>query len=125
MSDLIGVVVTHGGVAEGMVDAAERITGLTGVLLAISNEGCGMDDLGERIDNATKGKPSVVFVDMPVGSCLQAAARVVRTGGDRAMVAGVNLPMLLDFCFHRDSTASEAALRAVDKGLAAIKTLGT
>jgi PTS system mannose-specific IIB component len=124
MSDLTGVVVTHGAVAEGMVDAAERITGITGALVAISNEGCGMEDLGDRIDSATAGKPSIVFVDMPVGSCLQAAARVVRTGGDRAMVAGVNLPMLLDFCFHRDSTASDAAQRAVTKGLDAIKTLG-
>lgn len=125
MNELTGVVVTHGAVAEGMVDAAERITGITGALFAISNEGCGMDDLGKRIDSATGGKPSVVFVDMPVGSCLQAAARAVRASDDRAMVAGVNLPMLLDFCFHRDATPSDAAKRAVEKGLAAIKTLGT
>ena len=62
MSDLTGVVVTHGAVAEGMVDAAERITGITGALVAISNEGCGMDDLGERIDSATAGK-----LDRPQG----------------------------------------------------------
>lgn len=122
MSDLTGVVLTHGAIAEGMVDAAERITGITGALLAISNEGCGMDDLGERIDAAVRGNPSVIFVDMHVGSCLQAAARVVRADANRAMVAGVNLPMLLDFCFHRDLTAAEAAQRAATKGVAAIQT---
>ncbi len=125
MSDLTGVVVTHGTVAEGMVEAAERITGITGVFVPVSNEGCDLEDLGDRIDAATRGRPSVVFVDMPVGSCLQAAARVVRTDSKRAMVAGVNLPMLLDFCFHRELTPSQAAQRAVTKGLDAIKSLGT
>ena len=125
MSELTGIVVTHGAIARGMVEAAELITGVKGALLAISNEGCGTTDLGKQIDSATSGKPSVVFVDMHVGSCLQAAARVVRLDPDCALVAGVNLPMLLDFCFHRDCSASEAAQRAVSKGIAAIKSLGT
>lgn len=124
MSELKGIVVTHGAVARGMVEAAESITGVKGALLAISNAGCTTADLGKKIDSEISGNSCVVFVDMPVGSCLQAAARVVRMDPNCAMVAGLNLPMLLDFCFHRDCSASQAAQRAVSKGLAAIKSLG-
>jgi mannose/fructose-specific phosphotransferase system component IIA len=124
MSSLVGVVVTHGKLAAGLVECAERITGMPGALIPVSNEGCDPKHLGERILEATKGGPALVFVDMPVGSCLQAAARSVRDEGEQALVAGVNLPMLVDFCFHRDVSPSAAAERAVAQGLASIKPLG-
>ena len=40
---LRGVVLAHGEMAEGLVSAVERISGIEGVLVPLSNEGHGPD----------------------------------------------------------------------------------
>ena len=57
-------------------------------------------------------EPAVVFVDLPSGSCLQASAHYLQTHENVAVVAGVNLAMLVDFLYHRDASPREAAERA-------------
>jgi mannose/fructose-specific phosphotransferase system component IIA len=61
-----------------------------------------------------------VFVDMASGSCLFAVLRKLRARDDIRVVTGVNLAMLLDFVFHREGTAADAAVRAADVGGKAI-----
>jgi len=124
MSDLKGVVVSHGGLGSALVDAVGRITGDTQCLTAVSNEGCSRDALGARVAEAAKEGGCVLFVDLPGGSCLQAAARYQHDHDTIAVVAGVNLAMLLDFVLHRGGTPAEAAARAVRAGTAAIKSIG-
>lgn len=117
---LHGVVVCHGDVARSLIAAAEEISGVRGVLIPVSNSGCDRAELEKRIVAAVADRPSVVFVDMPSGSCLFAAMRRVASMPGTAIVTGVNLAMLLDFLFHRDITAAEAAARAVDTATRAI-----
>ena len=118
---LNGVVVAHGAIASAMVDAAEQITGIRGVLAPVSNSGCDRGALEERIWAAIGEAPSVVFVDLAAGSCLIAVLRRVRERPDVRVVTGVNLAMLVDFLFHRTLPAEEAAAHAAASGGSAIR----
>lgn len=118
---LNGVVVAHGAIASAMVDAAEQITGIRGVLAPVSNSGCDRGALEERIWAAIGEAPSVVFVDLAAGSCLIAVLRRVRERPDVRVVTGVNLAMLVDFLFHRTLPADEAAAHAAASGGSAIR----
>ena len=113
---LHGVVVAHGQVARALVEAAEEISGLRGALSAVSNAGLGRADLERRVMDAVAGRPAIVFVDLPSGSCLFAALR--RMGGqpDVKVVTGVNLVMLLEFLFHREEPLEAVAQRAAESG---------
>lgn len=124
MSDLIGVVAAHGGLAEAMVTAVESISGLSGVLHPVSNTDCDRGKLEDRIHEAIGGRPAVVFVDMPSGSCMFAALHRLKAEPDVRVVTGVNLAMLVDFVFHRGLTPDAAAARAAATGTNAIKVPG-
>lgn len=117
---LRGVVVGHGGVAPALVAAAEEISGIRGVLFAVSNAGAGRDALEELVVGAVGAHPAVVFVDMPSGSCLFAAMRRLSARPDVRVVTGVNLVMLLEFLFHREQPIEEVARRAAESGAKAI-----
>lgn len=118
MSEVRGVVVAHGNLARCLVETTESISGVEGALLPISNTGCAPDVLVARIRDAVGQGEALVFVDLASGSCAH-AARIVSGEGVRApVVSGVNLPMLLDFVFHRDLGSAELAQRAVEKGRA-------
>jgi mannose/fructose-specific phosphotransferase system component IIA len=119
--DVRGIVVAHGSLAAALVQEAERISGLTGVLKAVSNSGCGREDIERGISEAAHGGSAVIFVDMPCGSCFFAAMRVSRERSDVRVVTGVNLPMLLDFVHNRSLPPVDGAARAADKGTDAIR----
>ena len=124
MSDgLRGVVVSHAELASALVEAVERITGRRDGLVAVSNTGCGRELLEQRVGEAVGDEPAVVFVDLPSGSCLQASAHYLQTHEDVAVVAGVNLAMLIDFLYHRDVTPKEAAERAAATAARTVRVL--
>ncbi len=120
---LQGVVVTHGGVAQALVEAVKGITGDNGGLVAITNIGCGPEALLDRLDTAVGTRRVLVFTDMPAGSCFQAALKEQHGRENLAVVTGVNLPMLLDFVYHRDLSPGEAAERAMSSGNRGIRSL--
>ena len=65
-----GVLLSHGKLAEGMVDAVRRITGLDeGVLMAMSNEGQNPQGLAAQVDALVGKEPVIVFTDLGSGSC--------------------------------------------------------
>jgi mannose/fructose-specific phosphotransferase system component IIA len=121
MSELRGVVVGHGSVAQALVEAAEEISGLRGVLVPVSNTGCDRGALEARVAEAVGEGAAVVFVDLAAGSCLLAVLRRLRDRDDVRIVTGVNLAMLVDFLFHRTLPPAEAAAHAANSGGSAIK----
>ena len=121
MSELRGVVVGHGSVAQALVEAAEEISGLRGVLVPVSNTGCDRGALEARVAAAVGEGAAVVFVDLAAGSCLLAVLRRLRDRDDVRIVTGVNLAMLVDFLFPRTLPPAEAAAHAANSGGSAIK----
>lgn len=116
-----GVVVAHGPMARAMIDAARRIAGdAADSLMPLSNDDRGPDALKEELDRALGDDPVIVFVDLQSGSCGMAALSSCRERGRRVVVCGVNLPMLLDFVFHRELPLEELAARMVERGRASI-----
>ena len=117
-----GVVVGHGDMPRGLVDAVRRIAGdAADRLSAVSNEGKGPDVLRAEVNAAAGPGPVIVFVDIQAGSCGLAAAYACRDCVGRAVISGVNLPMLLDFVFNRGLELDTLVTRLVEGGRAAIR----
>ncbi|MGB7211562.1 MAG: hypothetical protein WBC97_02945 [Gemmatimonadales bacterium] len=122
MSDALrGVVAAHGSLAEALVRAAESISGVTGVLRAVSNEDCDRGRLEARLTEAIGPGPAVVFVDLPSGSCHFAALHRFHEDPRIRVITGVNLAMLVDFVFHRELPLDDAVAKAIAAGTRAIK----
>jgi mannose/fructose-specific phosphotransferase system component IIA len=117
-----GVLLSHGKLAEGLVDAVRRITDLDeDVLVAMNNEGQNPQGLAEQVDLLVGSAPIVVFTDLGTGSCALTAQLTCRDQDRRAMVFGMNLPMLLEFVFHRELSLSELVPRLLTKGREGVK----
>lgn len=116
-----GVLVSHGTLAEGLVDAVRRIADVEpGALEPLSNDGLGREALCEEIGRLTGEGPAVIFTDLAAGSCALAARVTCRGCTGAAVVSGVNLPMLLEFVFNRHLPLRELVPRLTEKGCAAI-----
>lgn len=119
-----GVVVAHGAMAHGLIDAVRRIAGSAAdSLTAVSNEGRSPQELRTILTEVAGEGPVVVFADMFAGSCGMAAFSSCRDANQRAVVCGVNLPILLDFVFHRDLPLEELVPRLLHKGRDGIRPL--
>ncbi len=70
---LRGVIVTHAALSAALVETVGAITGEDSALVAVTNAGLSREGLWERLAAAVGKGPTVVFVDMPAGSCVQAA----------------------------------------------------
>lgn len=113
-----GIILAHGAMADGLIDAVAKIAGLEdeGALVALSNEGRSPDALQVELDALLDDEPAVVFTDLAQGSCALTAQVCCRGSADRAVIFGVNLPLLLDFVFHRDLPLSRLVPRLLEKG---------
>ncbi len=101
MSEVRGILISHGRLAEGLIDAVAEITGSREGLVPLDNRGLTPEALESRLAELAGDGPSLVFVDLPSGSCAFAARRLRQRHPQLAIVCGVNLPLLLDFTFHR------------------------
>jgi N-acetylgalactosamine PTS system EIIA component len=119
------LVAGHGDFASGIVSAVHQITGRGDVFVALSNRDMSAADV-ERVmrDQVDAGSIDVIFTDLPAGSCTMAARRLQRERPGVVLVTGTNLATLLDFVFHTDVPASEAARHAADKGRSALVVTG-
>ena len=127
------LVMTHGRIGEELVRVVEMILGPTEGLVAISNHGLGADDLQQKVQEwlgepgagGGAGPGRVIFIDDFGGSCGTAAQLCCGPREDVAIIAGVNLAMLLGFVTWReDSDLDELAQQVIQKGREAITRLG-
>ncbi len=120
----LGIVVGHGAMAQGLVDAAQRITGgIADCLAPLSNDGKNPEQLRSELVGMVGDSRSVVFVDLQSGSCGMAALSCCRDSVSRVVVSGVNLPMLLDFVFNRELPFDQLVPRLLESGRASIASI--
>ena len=118
-----GIVLAHGGMARGLVDAVMKISGAEeGAVVPLSNEGKSPETLQQELDDLLAGGPAIVFTDLPSGSCAVAARVCCRTQPGQAVISGVNLPILLDFVFNRTLPFGELVPRLLSKGIGSVKS---
>lgn len=119
------IVAGHGDLAAGLVSAVAQITGRGAVFLPMSNRGLGREELEVVLRDAIAANGvGVVFTDLPGGSWTFAARRLQREIDGLVVVTGVNLAMLLDYCFHDPLAPGEAVRAAVEKGRSAVAVAG-
>lgn len=120
LAEPTAVVAGHGTFAAGLVSAVQQITGLGGRLTAISNSGHDAASLEQAVrESLVDSGASVIFTDLPAGSCTIAARRVARADPALAVVTGVNLAVLLEFVMKGACDAA-SIVSNVEKGRASI-----
>ena len=128
---------THGQIGTELVKVVEMILGPIEGLDAMSNHGLSGDDLrieaaawigsdpGQVDESNPLDPPVVIFVDDFGGSCGTAAQFCCAQCPGAAIVAGVNLAMLLGFVTWReDNDLDELVRQIVQKGRESIVRLG-
>lgn len=116
-----GIVLAHGEMAGGILDAVRHIAGISGdFLVPLSNRGLGPDVLAEEIGKLVGSGPAIVFTDLQSGSCGFAARRCLQNGATLVVISGVNLPMLLEFVMRRQLPLDQLVPLLLTKGRAAV-----
>jgi len=116
-----GILLAHGAMAQGVVDAVRQITGVEeDALVPLSNRGLSPASLAEEVRARIGPGPTVVFTDLQSGSCGFAARTLAREFPDVVVISGVNLPVLLEFVMSRDLPIDALVPRLLAKGRAAI-----
>jgi mannose/fructose-specific phosphotransferase system component IIA len=115
-----GIIVGHGVFAEAILKSAEQIVGKQQQINVVSNKGLSADMLIEKIKKAIgpdKGRDTMVFVDLPGGSCTISCYNLLKNMDDLNIICGVNLPILLEFFMLREKySAHELVPILIKKG---------
>ena len=118
------MVVAHGRLADGLLSALSRVAGEQDSLWALSNEGLGGVELEAEIaailEERCAGRDAYLLSDMEGGSCGQACRRLLAKGTVKAVLYGVNLPLLVEFVFLQDESFERFVTSAVEKGRRAV-----
>jgi PTS system N-acetylgalactosamine-specific IIA component len=108
-----------------MLSALEQITGRGDVFIGVTNRDLSAQDVEALLrKQLADSNATVIFTDLPAGSCTMAARRIQREVPALKVVTGVNLSTLLDFAFTADSGDANAVEHAADKGRASLVVTG-
>ncbi len=125
MSSPKAIVAGHGEFAAGLISAVQQITGRGDLLVPVSVQKLSVADIETLLrDKMVEHGVRVIFTDLQAGSCTMASRRILRGMEDAVLIAGANLPTLLDFVFAEGKSAPEAARHAAERGRAAISVHG-
>ena len=124
---MAGVIVTHAGLAEALRAAAAAVAGDAAGLATLSNEGLSQEDLGQRVRALVAGLEApacIVFVDSRGSSCATGCLFALRDLANVRVIAGVNLPMLVDFLLRRNDHDLDAMVeRLLQRGRSSVLLL--
>ena len=118
---MIGLVlVSHGKLADGMIDAMQMITGeqkavrAIGLLETEDVEGL-MDKILQAVNEVDSGEGVLIMVDLFGASPFNASARLALSFPDRLLevVTGMNLPMLVELVVQREGMSLSEAVELV------------
>ena len=119
------IVAGHAEFAAGLVSAVQQITGRGAQLIPVSVTTLSVEAIESLLrEKMLAANVRVIFTDLQAGSCTMASRRILRGMDDAVLIAGANLPTLLDFVFAEGRTAPEAARHAAERGRAAISVHG-
>jgi PTS system mannose-specific IIA component len=128
---LVGIlVVSHGNMAEGMIDAARMIVGIMEGVASVSlKEEDAVEDLMGRIEAALnevdQGDGALILVDAFGASPFNASARLALNRKNKVeVITGMNLPMLLELAVQREGQDLKMVTQiALEAGTTSIRTL--
>jgi mannose/fructose/sorbose-specific phosphotransferase system IIA component len=127
---VIGIVIVgHGKLAEGLMDALRMIGGKHGQLEIIElHEGDSPDmleaELRGLIDTVDKGDGVLVMTDLFGATPFNVSARLAMEREDMEVITGFSLAMLLETVFRREGASlEELTAIAADAGRSGIRIL--
>lgn len=118
---LRAVLLGHGGMPDGILDAVRHITGCEpDAIVPISNRGMSPEALTAEVQRIIGAGPGIIFTDLPSGSCGFVARRLTVNATGIVVISGVNLPLLIDFAMNRSLPLEDLVPRLLAKGRAAM-----
>lgn len=113
-----GIIVTHASFAQGVKEAVEMIAGHQEELEAVTlQEGDGIESLLTRIKEVRetmKSEHVYLFVDLFGATPCNVCSLLCSEGG-YDVIAGVNLPLLLDFVIKREGTPKDILRKELEE----------
>ncbi|MFQ5825231.1 MAG: PTS sugar transporter subunit IIA [bacterium] len=105
------IVLSHGKVAQALVDASKKIIGECSHLYAVSCEGLNPKTLYEKLTHLIESEELkdglFILVGLHGGSCWNVAAKVVQNKDKVELISGLNLSIVLSFITKRDQYSFE------------------
>lgn len=105
------IILSHGKIAEAILEACNRIAGESELVFALNCEGRSpkalRDALAHLIESENLRDGLFIFVSLKGGSCWNAAARIVKEFDRVHLLSGLNLPVILSFILKRDKFSFE------------------
>lgn len=123
------IVVSHGNMAAGMLEAARMIVGeMEGTVAVSLGEADAVENLMDRISDAINsvdtGDGVLILVDVFGASPFNASARLAMVRDKIEVISGMNLPMLLEIAIQQSEGDLDALVHtALDTGPSSIRTL--
>lgn len=127
---MVGVVlVSHGSMAQGTLEAASMIVGTQGGIATVTlREGDSVEGLMEcvaaAIEEVDEGHGVLVLVDLFGASPFNASARLAMERDGIEVIAGMSLPMLVELMTRRQGeTLAELVASTRQAGIQGVRTL--
>ncbi|MGX7419379.1 PTS galactosamine/N-acetylgalactosamine transporter subunit IIA [Carnobacterium gallinarum] len=124
---MIGVILCgHGNFATGMYSALKLIAGEQENFSVIDFiEGMGSHELEVKLQEAllfvNTGDGVVIFTDIPGGTPFNQAGLLIAKNESAKLIAGTNLPLLLDSCFKRQMKLSDFVNEVIQIGKSGVQ----